>query len=301
MTKYTQHKESPLKREGTRWIVMLLGAFLYVIAINEFVVPVGLYSGGIMGLAQLIRTFLTEVLHMSFGNIEIASVIFYLINLPALFLARKVMGRLYLLKTIVAVTVMTIAMALLPSVRPPILGDDLLGSSIVGGMLGGVGIGLILRAGASLGGMEIIGVLLLYRDKGLSIGRINTVVNMVVYAIMFFVFDPHVAIYSLICGAVNSVAIDRIYSQNINMEVHIITTADIKSLEQRLMTELDRGVTHWSVVGAYSGAEQKMLYMIVNKFEVRRLRTIVNEHDPHAFVVSKSGVGINGNYARHLN
>ena len=97
---------------------MLLGAFLYVVAINEFVVPVGLYSGGIMGLAQLIRTFLTEVLHMNFGNIEIASVIFYLMNLPGLFLARKVMGRLYLMKTIVAVTVMTIAMALLPSVRP---------------------------------------------------------------------------------------------------------------------------------------------------------------------------------------
>ncbi|MBR5970981.1 MAG: YitT family protein [Lachnospiraceae bacterium] len=294
-------KDSPLKKESTRWIVMLLGAFLYVVAVNEFVVPVGLYSGGIMGFAQLIRTFLTESLHMDFGNIEIASVIFYLLNLPGLILARKVMGRRYLIKTIVAVTVMTVLMALLPSVRPPVLGDDLLGSCIVGGMLGGVGIGLILRAGSSLGGMETIGVVLLYHYKGLSIGTINTMVNMVVYAIMFFVFDPHVAIYSLICGAVNSVTIDQVYLQNINMEVHVITTADTKELEQRLMTELDRGITKWTVVGAYSGSEQKMLYMIVNKYEVRHLRMIVNEYDPRAFVVSKSGVGINGNYARHLN
>ena len=260
-----------------------------------------MYSGGIMGLAQLIRTFLTDVLHLQFGNIEIASVIFYLMNVPGLLLARRLMGRLYLLKTIVAMTFMTILMTLLPIVRPPIMGDDLLGSCIVGGMLGGVGVGLILRAGSTLGGMEVIGVILLHNDRGVSIGRVNTAVNMVVYVIMFFVFDAHVAIYSLICGAVNSVAIDRVYSQNINVEIHVITSADTKELEQRLMKELDRGVTKWEVVGAYSGSELKMLYMIVNKYEVRKLRMIVNEYDSHAFVVSKSGVGIIGNYAKHLN
>ncbi|MBR0091131.1 MAG: YitT family protein [Lachnospiraceae bacterium] len=295
------HKKNRLKTESTRWILMLVGAFLYVVAVNEFVVPVGLYSGGIMGLAQLIRTFMTDVLHLQLGNVEIASVIFYLMNLPGLLLARRLMGRLYLLKTIVAMTFMTVLMTLLPIVQPPIMGDDLLGSCIVGGMLGGVGVGLILRAGSTLGGMEVIGVILLNNNRGISIGRVNTAVNMVVYIIMFFVFDPHVAIYSLICGAVNSVAIDRVYSQNINMEVHVITTADTTQLEQRLMKELDRGITKWTVVGAYSGSEQKMLYMIVNKYEVRKLRMIVNEFDSHAFVVSKSGVGINGNYAKHLN
>ena len=279
---------------------MLLGAFLYVVAVNEFVVPVGLYSGGFMGFAQLIRTLLTETLHLDFGRIEIASVIFYLMNVPGMIMMRRYMGRLYLIKTIITITFMSAVMALLPSIDPPVMGDDILASCIVGGILGGAGIGLILRSGASDGGMEIVGILLLHWKKGLSIGRINIAVNGVLYGIMLFLFDWHVVIYSLICAAVNSIAIDRVYSQNINMEVHIITTADTRELEKRLMSELDRGVTKWTVVGAYSGSELNMIYMIVNKYEIRSLRIIVNEFDKNAFVVSKSGVAINGNYARHL-
>ena len=279
---------------------MLLGAFLYVIAVNEFVVPIGLYSGGFMGFAQLIRTFLTRVLGIRFGNIEIASVIFYLMNIPGMILARKTMGRLYLLKTVITISFVTVVMAFLPQITPPIMGDDLLASCMVGGLLGGAGIGLVLRSGASDGGMDIVSVLLLHRKKGLSVGRINLVTNCILYGIMFFVFDWHVVIYSLICAAVNSFTIDRVYAQNINMEVHIITGCDATALEKRLMSELDRGVTRWTAIGAYSGSELKILYCIVNKYEVRRLRTIVNEYDPHAFVVSTSGVQINGNFARHL-
>lgn len=279
---------------------MLLGAFLYCIAVNEFVVPMGLYSGGFVGFAQLIRTFLAEVAGIRFEHIEIASVIFYVLNIPGMILARRIMGRLYLIKTLIAVTTMTIIMALLPQIHPPIMGDDILASCIVGGLLGGAGIGLILRSGASDGGMDIVGVLLLHWKKGLSVGKVNIAFNCILYGIMFFVFDWHVVIYSLICAAVNAFTIDRVYAQNINMEVHIITAYDSEALEKHLMRELDRGVTRWSSVGAYSGTELKVLYCIVNKYEIRTLRTIVNEHDPHAFVVSTAGVQINGNFARHL-
>lgn len=279
---------------------MLLGVFMYTVAVNVFIVPAGFYSGGFMGFAQLIRVLLETVMHLDFGGFNITSVIYYLLNIPGFLLARKYFGRLYIAKTIFGISVMTILLAVIPVVRPPVMGDDVLASALVGGILGGAGIGLVLRSGASDGGMDIISVLLLHWRKDLSVGRINLATNIVLYSIMLAMFDWHVVIYSLIASAVTSFAVDHVYSQNINMEVHVMTRGDISALEQKLMQELGRGVTRWQAVGAYSGDDIHILYVIVNKFEVRKLRSIVYEYDPQAFIVANTGVGVTGNYAQHL-
>ena len=288
-------------KEGTRVVKILAGAVISGIAINEFIIPAGLYAGGFTGISQLISLFLTDVLHINAAGINLYSVIYYLMNAPALFIMLRTMGGKYTVKTIFAVTANTLAMGLIPSITPPLLGDDILANCIVGGVLMGIGISLMLTSGASDGGMDTVGVLLVNKYKGnLSIGHINLVVNSMLYAVMLFLFDWHVVIYSMIYAIISNATLDRMYSQNINTEVHIITKIETRELEQKLMAELNRGATRLSAIGAYSEEKEHVLYMIISKYEIRRLREIVNEYDPQAFVVTSSGVNIIGNFMKHL-
>ena len=288
-------------KEGTRAVKILAGAVISGLAINEFIIPAGLYGGGFTGISQLISLFLTNVLRIDLGGVHLYSVIYYVMNIPALLIMLRTMGGKYTVKTIFAVSMNTLAMALIPSITPSLLGDDILGSCVVGGVLMGIGISLMLTSGASDGGMDAVGVLLVNKYKGnLSIGHINLVVNSVLYAIMLFLFDWHVVIYSMIYAVITNATLDRMYAQNINTEVHIITKKETRELEQKLMIELNRGATRMNAVGAYSEEKEHVLYMIISKYEVRRLREIVTEYDPQAFVVTSSGVHIIGNFKKHL-
>ena len=288
-------------KEGTRVVKILAGAVISAIAINEFIIPAGLYAGGFTGTAQLISLFLKNVFHINPDGIQLYSVIYYVMNFPALVIMLRTMGGKYTAKTIMAVTVNTVAMGLIPSITPPILGDDILSNCVVGGVLMGIGISLMLTSGASDGGMDTVGVLLVNKYKGnLSIGHINLAVNSVLYTIMLFLFDWQVVIYSMIYAVITNATLDRMYSQNINTEVHIITKKETRELEQKLMAELNRGATRMNAIGAYSEEKEHVLYMIISKYEVRRLREIVTEYDPHAFVVTASGVSIIGNFKKHL-
>ena len=288
------------KKESTRSITMLLGAFIYVLGVNQFVVPAGLYSGGFLGFAQLIRTAILQWTPFRFGGIDIAAAINFLLNIPGFLLAWKRMGKLYILKTLVCVAAMTVLMSFLPAMDPPILQNDVLASAIVGGLVGGLGIGLILRSGGSGGGVDVVSVLLLRKYRGLSVGRFGLLVNLLLYVIMAFLFDLHVVIYSIICAAVMSFTIDRIYAQNIAVEVHVITQHDCAELEQKIFRELDRGLTRWAATGAYAESSQQVLYVVLSKYEVPVLKRIVREFDPTAFIVINPGVNIGGNFMQHL-
>ena len=293
-----------LKYESTRTLTALVGAFVYVFGIVNFIVPIGAYSGGFMGFAQLFRTLLVNAFGLDFGDFDIASLIYYVMNVPGLLLTWKIMGRMYTFKTVITVTAVTAIMALMPRIHPPVLADDVLASAIVGGLIVGFGDGLILRSGASAGGMDIISVLLVNWKNNLSVGRILMTVNAALYLIMAFLFDLKVVIYSLIAEAMVSMMIDRVYSQNINVEVHIVTKLRDGALDEMMrevMRKLDRGMTLWPSIGAYTNEEVQILYIIVSKYEINNLRRTVRVYDPNAFIVVNTGVRIEGNYHRHLN
>ncbi len=291
--------EEKMRNELGRVGIATLGAILYALGINLFVVPMGLYTGGLMGYAQLLRTFLVSNLHMNFGGIDISGIIYLLINVPLLLLVRKKMGRLYFIKSIISIIEVTVLLTIIP-IPGEVLIDDAMASCVIAGIMCGSGIGLILRSGSCDGGMDLIGILLLRIRNDISIGKANLAVNCVLYAIMLLLFDFQTVIFSLIYATISSTAMDKVYSQNINVEVHVITKKSCENMEKQIFYELGRGITKWKSLGAYTEEGSEILYIIVNKYEVSQLRRIILAYDPDAFIVCDSNVAVDGHFLKHL-
>ncbi|MBP5162831.1 MAG: YitT family protein [Spirochaetales bacterium] len=276
-----------------RFFFCMLGGVIYAVGVNMFIVPFNLYSGGIVGIAQLIRTLLADYIHLDFGSKDVAGIIFYAINVPILLYAFPRLEKLFFLKTIVAVTSLTLAMSFIPTVM---VVNDCLASTIVGAFISGAGIGLVLRNSGSTGGMDVIGMLVSKAHGNISVGRVNLSVNLVLYAICLFLFDVEIVVYSVIFAVVHAFAIDRFHSQNINVEVKIITKIDPSLIEKVVFTEMGRGVTELQSVGAYTHESEHILYILISKYEVHQLRNIVRRYDKSAFIVVNEGVWVEGNY-----
>ena len=283
-----------------RYLGALAGAVVYALGINLFIVPVSLYSGGIMGFAQVIRTVLVEYLHAPFQNFDVAGVIYYLINAPILLLSMKRIGRRFFVKTVMCVTIVTVLLSVIPIPAQPILPDDTLACCVIGGIICGLGMGLALKCGGSLGGTDIVGMMLIKWRRDFRVGRVNMIVNVVLYGICLFLFNVPTVIYSLIYAFVSGFAIDKVHAQTINVEVRVITKKKDEELEKEIFLELDRGVTKWEAVGAYTEEPVHVLYILASKYELSQLKNIVYKHDPHAFVVIDEGVSVVGNYKTRL-
>ncbi|MBR4477090.1 MAG: YitT family protein [Spirochaetales bacterium] len=278
-----------------RFFFCMVGGVIYAVGVNMFIVPFNLYSGGIVGIAQLIRTLLADYIHLDFGSKDVAGIIFYAINVPILLYAFPRLEKLFFLKTIVAVTSLTLAMSFIPTTM---VVNDCLASTIVGAFISGAGIGLVLRNSGSTGGMDVIGMLISKAHGNISVGRVNLTVNLVLYAICLFLFDVQIVVYSVIFAVVHAFAIDRFHSQNINVEAKIITKVDPSLIENVVFTEMGRGVTELQSVGAYTQESEHILYILISKYEVHQLRNIVRKYDKNAFIVFNEGVWVEGNYLK---
>ena len=290
-------KKDVLVYEGKRSLISIFGAFLYAAGINLFVVPAGLYTGGVMGVCQVIRTILAEFFHLDFGNLDIAGIIYYIINVPIFIIAFTRLGRKFFAKTLITVTAITVFMSVIP---PVVIVEDVMAACIVGGIVSGAGVGILLRMGSSGGGMDVVGVLLTKWKRDFSVGKVNLLVNLVLYGTCLFLFDVEVVVYSIIYAAVYSVAMDKMHTQNINVEVNVITKADTTALEKEVFQELGRGITKWSALGAYTYDRSHVLYIMLSKYEVNQLKTIIHKYDPNAFNVVNEGVSVDGNYLKKL-
>ena len=291
------HKLAVSRSDVFRCAGIVAGAVLYSLGLNLFVVPAGLYTGGIMGFAQLLRTLIVHLtgLEMKF---DIAGVINYAINLPILCIAWRRVDHRAVFKTLLSVTSTTIFLSLVP--RMDILGGDKLAECLIGGMLCGCGIGVTLWMGGTSGGMDVIGMMLLKKGSHTSIGHVNLIWNLALYAICAAAFNLSTAIYSILFSFVSTTAMDKLHMQNINVEVTVVTKILSPEMEREILVDLHRGITRYEGIGEYTGQSVHIFYILVNKYEIGQLRAIVLKHDPHAFIVAKDGAVVYGNYKKKL-
>ncbi|MBO4854293.1 MAG: YitT family protein [Oscillospiraceae bacterium] len=281
-----------------RFVTLLASSFLGAFAINNFVVPQGLYNGGLLGICQLIRTLLSEQLGFSVSGIDLAGALYLLANVPLLVLAWKTLGHTFVGKLIVCTVSNSVFMVLLPVPPQPLI-EDVLTSCLVGGLLNGFANGLILTCGGSLGGMDILGMYL-SKKRGFTVGRFAILYNAVVYALCLVLFNANTAIYSAIFSVVSSVFVDRIHQQNITAQALIITKNHDPELPRRIINEVGRGVTAWEGEGAYTGDGVRVLCICLSKYEIEQLQQTVRRMDPNAFITVQEGVHVSGNFPRHL-
>lgn len=297
-------KESDTGRKAVRkeiytFPIILLGGMIYSFGMNCFLRPLSLYSGGMMGFAQLIQEFIGRF-GFNFDGFNISGIIYYLMNVPAILIAIKKMRRRFILKTLFAVTSITVLLSIIPIPSGPVL-DDRITNAIIAGLICGTGIGIILWGGACDGGMNIIGMLLIAkRGKG-SVGNIGLITNIVLYSIMLFIFDPATVIYSLIYAVFNSIAVDRIHTQNIASQILVFTKLkNTKDMQVDVMGKLNRGMTEISASGLFTGDNVRIFIIFVSKYEVNRLRRIIKSYDEDSFIVETPVTRIDGNFDKKI-
>ncbi len=287
-----------LHNRWARLAIGILGAALVATSINFFAVPHNLYTGGLLGFCQLIRSILTQKLGLDLG-FDISGVLYLLLNIPLMLLAWKNLGHGFVVRTITCTVCCSLFLTIIPSPAQPIV-EDTLTSCLLGGIVNGFAGGMILTCGCSSGGFDILGLYLSKKGKGFTVGKFSISCNTVLYSLCLVLFDATTAIYSTIYTVFNSLFVDRTHQQSINVQVLIFTKDKHPELPKFIMERLDRGVTYWQGYGAYTGEPLEVLCVCLSKYEIQTLRQEVHKVDPNAFFIVQEGVQVGGNFKKHL-
>lgn len=286
------------KYDLNKYVLVLAGAFIFSLGVNVFTVPMGLYNGGVVGVSQIVRTIFIDKLNLSLANnIDVSGIIYFMINLPLLFLAFKEISKNFFQKTVLAVVAQTIFLTLIPIPKEPII-SDVTAACLTGAIVCGFGIGLALRAGGSGGGTDILGVYFTKKYKDFSVGKLSTWVNVFIYSACAILFNLEIAIYSIIYSVFMNFVIDKFHVQNVMTSAIIVTKSD--TVQSTILSELNRGVTLWHGTGAYTKEGVYVLFTAISKYELNTLKRIVKEHDNHAFIVFFNRVSVSGNFEKRL-
>ena len=288
-----------LHNRWLRIVAAVVGELIAAAALNLFIVPLNLYTGGIMGVCQLIRTFLQTQLGVTFGAYDIAGILYFLVNVPILLFAYKSLGLGLVAKTIICTVSHSLFYSIIRIPSAPIV-DDYLTACLLGGILTGIGSGIVLTCGCSSGGLDVIGLCLSKRGSSFTVGKFSLTFNVFLYTACLILFSPEVAIYSVIYNFFASMVLDRMHQQNVNVMALIFTHADEHILGQFIIDKLNRGVTYWNGTGAYTGQGVHVLCVSLSKYEIEELLHAVRSIDPQAFLTVQEGVHVYGNFRKKL-
>ena len=275
-----------------------IGEILFCIGMNLFIVPMGLYTGGILGISQLIRTLLISIFNINI-SFDIAGLINFILNIPLFIIAYKKVSKTFFIRTVWCVTISTLFLSIIPVPTTPLV-SEIITSTLVGAIIAGLGSGLVLTSSASGGGTEIIGIVLSLKNKNISVGKISLSVNLLIYIISGICFGLEIMIYSIIYTFFANLIVDQTHSQNISSSAMIFTKEEPHSVIQFIEQELRRGSTFWEAQGGFDDSKTYITYVSLSKYELQRLERHLKLIDPHAFMVKTQNLGVVGNYQKYL-
>lgn len=275
-------------------IKTLIGSIMFCISINIFIVPNNLYTGGVLGVAQLIRSVIVDVFKVNI-SFDFSGILYYIINIPLFFLAYKNLSKTFFFRTLIIISVQTVMLSVIPTTS---VINDTLTNVLVGGLLGGAGLGIVLSCGGSTGGSDIIGLVIAKKNNELSVGKIGLVLNVFIYTITGLMYGLETMIYSIIYSFVDSLTIDKMHDQNICSTAFIFCKKNPKDINDYIKNELNRDFTYWDAKGGYDDSRTYIIYTALTKYELIKLERKIKECDFNAFMVKSEGVGIKGEFEK---
>lgn len=254
------------------YLVVLLGSTIMALSFNLFLTPNKVAAGGISGLAIIIY----HLLHVPVG----LSII--LLNLPLFIMGLKVFGLRFITRSVFGAVAMSLMIEVLAPL--PALTSDLLLASVFGGIVMGVGLAVVFRGRGSTGG-TVLAAQLLNRFFGFTVGQSLLGADFLVIALAGVFFNLELALYALISIFVTSRVVDLIQEGFSTSKAALIISDQAEAISRRILHDLERGATVMTGKGAYSGLTREMVLTVVSQAEVQRLKKLVHETDPRAFVI----------------
>lgn len=258
-------------------LFMTAGAIIYAISINCFSAPNNIAPGGVTGIA----TMLNYAIGTPIG------VVVFLINIPIVIWAVLEIGYKLVAKTMLAITLNALAIDLVGLVAVPYHGDSII-YTLLGGVLEGLGLALVFMRGATTGGTDMVARLLNFRMRHLSMGKLMLFLDGCVILVSAFVFQSiESAVYACVFVFVSTKLIDAVlYGTDVgNGKMFFVISRKNEEIAERVLSELDRGLTFLKSRGGYLKQEGEVLFCAVRRFEVTRISAIIRETDPDAFVI----------------
>ncbi|MBQ5389365.1 MAG: YitT family protein [Clostridia bacterium] len=269
-------------------LLATLGASLFALAVVFFYDPSRIAPGGVTGFAVIIS-------HL-FPVISTGTIVFVM-NIPLLVLAWLRFGKKFVFLTIYATTLSSLLMNILEPFAAQIvpLSDDLIVAALCGAALDALGIGLVYRSGGCTGGTDIIIKFLRQKYRHIRTGSMTLMVNTVVVTATLIAFrDFEVSVYSAIAIMISSTLLDRVLYGGDSAKLIFIISNRHAEITEAFLTKMELGVTLLTGEGAYFKKQTKVILCAARKHTFPRIRDIVKECDPNAFMIISSATEIFG-------
>lgn len=271
------------KLDWKNFIILTLAGLINAFGVTVFLTPVELYDSGISGTSMLLSQITPHWLSLS--------VFLLVLNVPLFLYGLKKQGIVFTVYSLYAVCIYSLGAWLITDVLPvdvsfasPLAGNDLLLCALFGGLISGIGSGLTIRFGGAIDGIEVMAVIFAKR-LGVTVGTFVMVYNVILYILCGFVINSWILpLYSIVtyCAALKTV--DFIVEGLDRSKAVMIITDKAEEVTAALISEFDSTATKISAKGGYSNADKTMIYFVVNRFQIARMRTVILDIDPNAFM-----------------
>lgn len=265
------------------FLLLFAAGVINAVGVTMFLAPVHLYDSGISGTSMLLWQITPEAYTLS--------LFLLILNVPLFLFGLKKQGILFTIYSIWAVFVYSAASFVITDILPvdvsaasPFAGQDLLLCALFGGLISGIGSGMTIRFGGAIDGIEVMAVIFAKR-LGLTVGSFVMAYNVLLYIVIGCVLQSWILpLYSIVtyCAAIK--AVDFIVEGLDKAKSAMIVTTKADAISNALSDAFGRGITHIGARGYYSGTDQTIIYFVVNRFQIAKMKALVTEVDPDAFI-----------------
>lgn len=265
------------------FLFLILAGIINAIGVTVFLAPVKLYDSGISGTSMLLSQITPEYLSLSLFLI--------LLNVPLFLYGLKKQGIVFTVYAIFTVCIYSLSAWLITDILPidvrfvsPLAGSDLLLCALFGGLISGVGSGLAIRYGGAMDGIEVIAVIFAKR-LGITVGTFVMIYNVLLYIACGIIIKSWILpLYSIVTYGAALKTVDFIIEGIDRSKAAVIVTSEREMVCGALSEAFERGMTVMDAKGYYSDTEKTVIYFVVNRFQVGKMREIVHEIDPAAYI-----------------
>lgn len=265
------------------FLLLTLSGTINAVGVTMFLSPLHLYDSGFSGTAMLLEELTPSYLTLS--------VFLLILNIPFFLYGYKKQGLAFTVYSMYAVIIYSLASYLIRDIFPvdvatssPFAGTDLLLGAAFGGLISGIGSGLTIRFGGAIDGVEVMAVIFA-KKLGITVGTFVMAYNVVLYIVVGIAMHSWILpLYSIVTYYVALHAVDYIVEGFDKAKAAMIITTKPKHISQALSEEFGSGITLWEGHGYYSDKEKTVIYFVVNRFQIGKMKTIVQQNDENAFI-----------------
>ena len=264
-------------------IILTIAGIINAIGVTMFLAPVQLYDSGISGTSMLLSQITPEWMSLS--------LFLLILNIPLFVYGYKKQGSAFTIYSLYTVIIYSVSAWLITDVLPvdvsiasPFAKNDLLLCALFGGAISGIGSGLTIRYGGAIDGIEVMSVIFSKR-LGISVGSFVMIYNVILYIICGIVIQSWILpLYSIVTYAAALKTIDYIVEGLDRSKAATIITSKADEIGKVLMETFESGMTKIDAKGGYSNEEKTMIYFVVNRFQISKMKNLVHDIDPHAYI-----------------